>query len=79
MPDAPLPDVEILRREAERLAARADAPRVQRMELNGQVFWLKIVKERGALLRLRKGSARALADLHRAEARMAARICAICA
>ncbi len=60
MPDAPLPDVEILRREAERLAARADAAWVQRMELNGQVFWLKIVKERGALLRLRKSSARTL-------------------
>ena len=49
-----------LAQEAARLAALPDAPRTQRLPCAGQVFWLKILKERGVLLRWRKGSAQAL-------------------
>jgi len=49
-----------LAQQAARLAALPDAPRVQRLESAGQVFWLKILKQRGALLRWRKGAPQAL-------------------
>ncbi len=51
------PDRAALRALAEAACARPDAPRVSRLEQGGQVYWLKIRKERGLLLRLRKGSA----------------------
>ncbi len=55
-----MPDARSLRQAVEACRNRPGAPRVQALDHRGQRYWLKIPRERGLLLRLRKGSARAL-------------------
>ncbi len=54
------PDMAGLKDTAARLAVEPGTARVQKLTLNGQIYWLKVPQERGMLLRLRKGPARLL-------------------